>query len=144
MWPTDSELMSARRLADKSAVSASTIKNWTLHATDPLPTHRHGGRIVYRWGDLVSFVNGHPWLPAAAKTAARLRGPVRDRQGASAQDIERLEEIARSARKAAAAAVNTAVRAAESHLDSLRELRNTIVALDAALERAMSSDPRDK
>ncbi|MDO3079895.1 hypothetical protein [Mycobacteroides abscessus] len=144
MWPADTELMSARRLADKSAVSATTIKNWTLRAADPLPTHRHGGRTVYRWGDLVAFVNEHPGLPAAAKTAARLRRPEHHRQESSAQDIERLEEIARSARKAATAAVNTAVRAAESHLDSLRELRNTIAALDAALERAMSAVPYNK
>ncbi|TDK84585.1 hypothetical protein [Mycolicibacterium mucogenicum] len=147
-WPDDSAMLSARQLAFAAGISATTVKNWAGRPDHALPGHDVGARKMFRWGDLVSFVESHPELPTAAKLAAKLRARVHSSAGAAAPaDPETLKAIARDAKAAASAASDAALRAAQNardaadgHLQMVQDLRTAIAALDSALTLALAPD----
>lgn len=145
-WPDDSVMLSARQLALAAQISATTVKNWSGLPDNPLPGHPIGTKKMFRWGDLVSFVESHPELPTAAKLAAKLRARVHSSTDAAAPaDPETLKAIARDAKAAASAASDAALRAAQNardaadgHLQMVQDLRTAIAALDSALTVALA------
>jgi excisionase family DNA binding protein len=44
----DDRYMSVRSLAGYSGLSARTLRSYLIHATDPLPHYRVGGKILIR------------------------------------------------------------------------------------------------
>jgi hypothetical protein len=96
------------------------------------------GKRFIRWGDFVTFVQGHPDLPAAASGG---RQPHHGREAPSrpsTTDLATLRAIAQDARAAAAAASDAALQTAELHLKTVQSLRTAIAALDSALAMALS------
>lgn len=142
-WPDDSAMLSARQLALAAGISATTVKNWAGLPDHALLGHDVGTRKMFRWGDLISFVESHPELPTAAKLAAKLRRRVHS--SAVPADLETLKAIARDAKAAASAASDAALRAAQNardaadgHLQVVQDLRTAIAALDSALTVALA------
>jgi hypothetical protein len=100
---------------------------------------------MFRWGDLVSFVESHPELPSAAKLGAKLRTRAHSSGEAAPADPETLKAIARDAKAAASAASDAALRAAQNardaadgHLQMVQDLRTAIATLDSALTVALA------
>ncbi|MCV7301218.1 hypothetical protein H7J93_16485 [Mycobacterium barrassiae] len=139
-WPDDLDEFSARQLADRSGISATTITKWAAREDDPLPAQTSGNRKLFRWGDLVAFSNRHPELSAARNFLNRIRTRPNNPANELPQDRETIRAIAQYARAAAAAASDAALETAELHLKTVRSLRTTIAALDSALTLALPSE----
>lgn len=134
------ELLTMRAVAIAAGVSPTTIKNWVDRDVDALPMRDVRGKRFIRWGDFVTFVQGHPDLPAAASAG---RQPHHGREAPSrpsTTDLATLRAIAQDARAAAAAASDAALQTAELHLKTVQSLRTAIAALDSALAMALASD----
>ncbi|MGL6236436.1 MAG: hypothetical protein ACRC20_13945 [Segniliparus sp.] len=148
--PDSARMFNASKLAEQSGVSVATITNWSSLADRPLRAHvGEDGKRLFRWGDLIEFLDAHPGLPAAAKAAKKIRTNPHGSAGVSGPDRETLKAIAREIKAAAIATADATLRAAEhqrdiahemaeTQLQMVRDLCTTVKALDNALTLALA------
>ncbi|GFG53479.1 hypothetical protein CQY20_22000 [Mycolicibacterium agri] len=140
--PQDSEQYTARHLAQMLGLGTTTITNWTKRHQAPLAFRKSGGRILIRWGDLITFLDAHPGLPAVARARDHIRNAGLTEEAVQPSKPQNLAAVARAAHAAARSASQAALTAARKEKDSAAkhlQIVEDLVAAMTSLDRALTT-----
>lgn len=66
---TKLDVLTRKEAADMLGLSVQTLANWASRGGPNLPFYKLGGRVVYRHGDLVAFLDSSKMIHTGLKAS---------------------------------------------------------------------------